>query len=116
MIYEPRSSHPLRDPQHPQAQRKPGTTLPVATSASSSTGRSIAGRLLAAMGAGWDRVCRVEDRKGHDLRYSVDITRISEELGYAPQVPFEQGLADTVDWYRMNETWWRPLKGTVSAK
>ena len=51
MIYEPRSSHPLRDPQHPQAQRKPGTTLPVATSASSSTGRSIAGRLLAAMGA-----------------------------------------------------------------
>ena len=73
-------------------------------------------RLLAAMGAGWDRVCRVEDRKGHDLRYSVDITKISEELGYAPQVPFEQGLADTVDWYRMNETWWRPLKGTVSAK
>ena len=38
-------------------------------------------RLLAAMGAGWDRVCRVEDRKGHDLRYSVDITKISEELG-----------------------------------
>ena len=67
-------------------------------------------RLLAAMGSGWDMVTRVPDRKGHDLRYSVDITKISEELGYTPQVPFEQGLAETIDWYRANEAWWRPLK------
>jgi dTDP-glucose 4,6-dehydratase len=67
-------------------------------------------RLLAAMGVGWDMVRRVEDRKGHDLRYSVDITKISDELGYTPEVPFEQGLADTVAWYQRNEAWWRPLK------
>ena len=72
-------------------------------------------RLLAAMGVGWEMVRRVEDRKGHDLRYSVDITKISDELGYAPQVPFEQGLADTVEWYKANEAWWRPLKEAKPA-
>jgi dTDP-glucose 4,6-dehydratase len=40
----------------------------------------------------------------------VDITKISDELGYTPEVPFEQGLADTVAWYQRNEAWWRPLK------
>ena len=53
---------------------------------------------------------RVADRLGHDLRYSVDITKIREELGYEPQVPFEQGLADVVQWYRDNRAWWEPLK------
>jgi dTDP-glucose 4,6-dehydratase len=72
-------------------------------------------QLLAAMGVEWDMVRRVEDRKGHDLRYSVDISKISNELGYAPEVPFEQGLADTVDWYRSNEAWWRPLKEAKPA-
>ena len=67
-------------------------------------------QLLAAMGVGWEMVRRVPDRKGHDLRYSVDITKIAEELGYAPQVPFAQGLAETIAWYRDNEAWWRPLK------
>ena len=74
------------------------------------TNKELTGLLLEAMGADWDSVDRVEDRKGHDLRYSVDITKISEELGYAPAVPFEEGLADTVEWYRDNESWWRPLK------
>ena len=72
-------------------------------------------RLLEAMGVGWEMVRRVEDRKGHDLRYSVDITKISSELGYTPEVPFEQGLADTVEWYRANEAWWRPLKEAKPA-
>jgi dTDP-glucose 4,6-dehydratase len=72
-------------------------------------------RLLAAMGVGWEMVRRVEDRKGHDLRYSVDITKISDELGYAPQVPFERGLANTVEWYKANEAWWRPLKEAKPA-
>jgi len=40
----------------------------------------------------------------------VDIAKISAELGYAPQVPFEQGLADVVQWYRDNRAWWEPLK------
>ncbi len=52
----------------------------------------------------------VADRLGHDRRYSVDCAKISNELGYSPQVPFEEGLADVVQWYFDNESWWRPLK------
>ena len=53
---------------------------------------------------------RVADRKGHDRRYSVDIHKISSELGYSPQVDFTEGLADVVQWYRDNRWWWEPLK------
>ncbi len=74
------------------------------------TNKELTGLLLEATGTDWDRVDRVTDRLGHDLRYSVDISKIREELGYEPQVPFEQGLADTVQWYRDNRAWWEPLK------
>jgi dTDP-glucose 4,6-dehydratase len=74
------------------------------------TNRELTERLVAASGKDWSSVTPVEDRKGHDRRYSVDITKISEELGYRPQVPFEQGLADTIAWYRENRNWWQPLK------
>jgi dTDP-glucose 4,6-dehydratase len=66
-------------------------------------------RLLAACGRGWDMVEPVTDRKGHDRRYSLDITKISDELGYAPAVALEDGLADTIAWYRDNRAWWEPL-------
>jgi dTDP-glucose 4,6-dehydratase len=79
------------------------------------TNLELTERLLEAMGAGWDMVQRVPDRKGHDLRYSVDITKISEQLDYTPEVPFERGLADTIAWYRDNEAWWRPLKEAKPA-
>ena len=74
------------------------------------TNRELTELLVAAMGRDWDSVQPVEDRKGHDRRYSVDISKISRELGYRPEVPFSHGLADTIDWYRSNEQWWRPLK------
>ena len=74
------------------------------------TNRQLTERLLAAVGAGWERVEPVTDRKGHDRRYSVDITKIRTELGYRPRVPFDEGLAATVDWYRDNRAWWEPLK------
>ncbi|GAA1793796.1 dTDP-glucose 4,6-dehydratase [Luedemannella flava] len=74
------------------------------------TNSELTGELLAALGADWDRVVPVTDRKGHDRRYSLDITKISEELGYAPSIPFAQGLADTVGWYRDNRGWWEPLR------
>jgi dTDP-glucose 4,6-dehydratase len=74
------------------------------------TNRELTERLLAAVGADWSSVRHVEDRKGHDLRYSVDIARIRDELGYEPRVPFERGLADTVAWYREHRAWWEPLK------
>ncbi|HWD96364.1 MAG TPA: dTDP-glucose 4,6-dehydratase [Acidimicrobiales bacterium] len=52
----------------------------------------------------------VEDRLGHDRRYCVDWSKIRDELGYRPEVDFDEGLARTVKWYRENESWWRPLK------
>ncbi|MEV4600004.1 dTDP-glucose 4,6-dehydratase [Amycolatopsis sp. NPDC049253] len=78
------------------------------------TNRELTGRLLDAVGVGWERVEPVEDRKGHDRRYSVDITKISSELGYAPRVSFEDGLAGTVRWYTDNRAWWEPLKGRAA--
>jgi dTDP-glucose 4,6-dehydratase len=66
--------------------------------------------LLDATGKDWSSVEKVTDRKGHDRRYSVDISKISSELGYVPQVEFSEGLAAVVDWYRSNRWWWEPLK------
>jgi dTDP-glucose 4,6-dehydratase len=74
------------------------------------TNKDLTGLLLSACGTDWSRVRKVDDRKGHDRRYSVDITKIGAELGYEPQVPFTDGLAETVEWYGSNRTWWEPLK------
>ena len=74
------------------------------------TNRELTERLLAAVGSGWDMVERVTDRKGHDRRYSVDISKIAGELGYRPRVPFAEGMAGTVAWYRDNRAWWEPLR------
>lgn len=52
----------------------------------------------------------VDDRPGHDRRYVLDSSKIQRELGWCPQVPFEQGLAETIDWYRSRRDWWGPLK------
>ncbi|GAB2687590.1 dTDP-glucose 4,6-dehydratase [Kitasatospora kifunensis] len=70
------------------------------------TNRQLAGRLLELCGADESLIEPVADRKGHDRRYSVDSTKISEQLGYAPRVPFEQGLARTVRWYAEHRDWW----------
>lgn len=72
--------------------------------------KELTGLLLEACGAGWDRVERVPDRKGHDLRYSVDWSKARDELGYRPRHDFAAGLAATVAWYRDNRSWWEPLK------
>jgi len=74
------------------------------------TNRELTERLVAATGRDWSAVEPVADRKGHDRRYSVDITKISTELGYRPEVDFAEGLAETIDWYRDNRSWWEPLK------
>ncbi|MBF4608663.1 dTDP-glucose 4,6-dehydratase [Curtobacterium sp. VKM Ac-1393] len=74
------------------------------------TNKELTQLLLDATGKDWSYVDRVADRLGHDLRYSVDISKIQAELGYEPLVPFEQGLADVVQWYRDNRSWWEPLK------
>lgn len=72
--------------------------------------RELVDRLLAAFGVGEEMVTYVEDRKGHDRRYSVDIKKITE-LGWRKERTLDEALAETVQWYRDNEWWWRPLKG-----
>ena len=52
----------------------------------------------------------VADRLGHDLRYSVSHEKITREFGYQPNIKFEEGLEQTIEWYKNNESWWRPLK------
>jgi dTDP-glucose 4,6-dehydratase len=66
-------------------------------------------RILELTGADPALVHHIEDRPGHDRRYSVDSTRISE-LGWAPRRDFEEGLADTVAWYKERRDWWEPIK------
>jgi dTDP-glucose 4,6-dehydratase len=72
-------------------------------------------KILKAMGVGEEFIQPVEDRKGHDLRYSVDISKINKELGYSPQVNFEEGLIQTINWYKNNEAWWKKHKQAAPA-
>lgn len=72
--------------------------------------RELVDKLLRLFGAGDEMVEYVEDRLGHDRRYSVDIKKITE-LGWRKQRTLDEALESTVRWYRDNEWWWRPLKG-----
>jgi dTDP-glucose 4,6-dehydratase len=72
--------------------------------------KNLTDLLLKATGRDKSFIEEVADRKGHDRRYSVDIGKITSELGYSPEVDFEAGLADVVQWYRDNRWWWEPLK------
>jgi len=71
--------------------------------------RVLVDKLLALLGKDESSVDYVEDRLGHDRRYSVDITKITD-LGWTKQRTLDEALAATVDWYRANDWWWRPLK------
>ena len=74
------------------------------------TNRELTDLILVKMGHAEEMIEYVPDRLGHDLRYSVSIEKISRELGYTPQVRFEDGIQETIEWYKSNESWWRPLK------
>ena len=66
--------------------------------------------ILDGMGFGSNMIQPVEDRKGHDFRYAIDFSKAKNELGWSPKVNFSEGLKKTVEWYKENEAWWRPLK------
>jgi dTDP-glucose 4,6-dehydratase len=74
------------------------------------TNEELTTRLLDLCGYSDSMIEPTLDRLGHDRRYSVDWTKIKNELGYEPQMSFDEGLAYTVKWYHDNEAWWRPLK------
>jgi dTDP-glucose 4,6-dehydratase len=69
----------------------------------------VAERLLELTGADRSLLRSVDDRPGHDRRYSLDTAKL-HGLGWSPQTPFEVGLRETVSWYRENRAWWEPIK------
>ena len=69
----------------------------------------IVSRILELTGADESLVRHVEDRAGHDRRYSLDTAKL-RALGWEPRKPFEEGIAETVAWYRENRSWWEPIK------
>jgi dTDP-glucose 4,6-dehydratase len=70
--------------------------------------RELTAAILETCGATWDMVVSVTDRKGHDRRYCLDDSLL-RSMGYAPRVPFPDGLKATIEWYAANRGWWEPL-------
>ena len=66
--------------------------------------------LVVADNSGAKRVQCIRVLGGHDRRYAIDCTRIKKDLGWRPSYKFEQGLAETIQWYKDNRNWWEPLK------
>lgn len=74
------------------------------------TNETLTGIIINKMGFGLSQVHYVEDRLGHDFRYSVNWKKIHDTLGYLPEVPFEEGINETIDWYLENKLWWQQIK------
>lgn len=73
--------------------------------------------ILKAMGKSEDDFDWVKDRPGHDRRYAIDSSKLRRDLGWRPKhTDFEEGLAQTIQWYKENESWWRPAKEATEAK
>ena len=72
--------------------------------------RDLTFLLLGEFGFGEERVEWVEDRLGHDRRYSVNWNKIHDELGYTPQQSLQSSISEIVSWYKSNTQWWEPLR------
>jgi len=71
--------------------------------------RELVRKILQILGKPENLIAHVEDRPGHDVRYSLNSSKIRKELGWKPKFSFEKALKATVQWYRQNENWWKPL-------
>ncbi len=89
---------------------KAGETYHVGTGVEKSV-EEISDLILDTLGKSHDLKTYVPDRPGHDRRYALDFTKIQRELGWEPSISFEEGMAQTIEWYKNNEDWWRPLIG-----
>ncbi|MBU1901913.1 dTDP-glucose 4,6-dehydratase [Patescibacteria group bacterium] len=67
-------------------------------------------QILGLMGKDEGMIEFVKDRPGHDLRYAINFSKAKEELGWEPEINFNQGLEDTVEWYKNNQGWWQRIK------
>ncbi len=70
----------------------------------------VARKILAHVGRDESAIEFVKDRPGHDRRYAMDASRLQGELGWQPRIPFDRGLAETIDWYAKHDDWWRRIK------
>ncbi|MFI6448788.1 dTDP-glucose 4,6-dehydratase [Kitasatospora sp. NPDC050543] len=87
---------------------EPGQTYHVGTGVEASV-QQVADLVLDELGLPTSLQATVADRPGHDRRYLLDSSRIRETLGWQPTVAFEEGLRETIRWYRDNPGWWEPL-------
>lgn len=72
-------------------------------------GIEVAGTILKTLDKPSSLKTFVEDRRGHDMRYAIDHSKITRELGWKPSVSFEEGIEKTVEWYKQNESWWKKI-------
>ncbi len=77
---------------------------------SEKSNREATDKILEFLGKGEEMIEYVKDRPGHDHRYAIDATKIKNELGWEPAVTFEEGLKETIEWFRNNESWWKKIK------
>jgi dTDP-glucose 4,6-dehydratase len=87
---------------------KPGEIYNI-SSGNELSNTEIVGKILTLLGKKADLITHVEDRPGHDVRYSLDSSKLRSELGWKPKYIFTKALETTVNWYRDNEKWWKPL-------
>jgi dTDP-glucose 4,6-dehydratase len=90
-------------------QGRPGEVYNIGSNREA-TNLDLVGKILDILGKPRNLIRHVTDRPGHDRRYAIDARRMGEELGWSPEVPFEEGLRTTVEWYRSNPQWVERVK------
>ena len=79
--------------------------------------KEVVEQILTIMGKDLNDYDHVNDRPGHDMRYAIDSSKLRNDLGWTPKyTDFDEGLKATIEWYKQNESWWKPQKAETEAK